>query len=156
VKKAGFTLIEIMLVVFIIGMLAAIGIPRFFRSGRIPAQDFIGHLNLFVTEAVEKARQTGQPCRIFFNLHAKKVEMQSAQGKKLGGSFSITSSLEFQDFVINGKSQFALSAEKATVYFLINAEGVSQEVTITIIDTTRRRGEYEFYLNPFTSIFRLR
>lgn len=151
-----------MLVILIIGIITAVGIPRFLRSPVSQTEQFIGSLNRLTQEASELAQQTGTSKRIFFNLLGKKVSIQSVGGKAEGRSIDIPDGVELSDALIQGKSAFALGAgEKRDLYFLINPEGLSQEVRLTIIDhnirsRSPRGGNYEFYLNPFTGVFRLR
>lgn len=154
-QRSGFTIIEIMVVIILIGIITTIGLPRFLHS-RVPiAQSFMHQVNLLVTDAVAYAQKEGEPCRIFFNLGAQEVELQTAQGKRVGGSLEIPSVLQVTDVVINGESQFQAGSGK-TFYFLVNPEGMSQEVHLTLEEkkgsTTR---SYTFYLNPFLTSFRV-
>lgn len=154
----GFSLIELMVVIFIIGLVTAIGLPRFLRSPVPVSQDFIFRLNTLIADAVEQAQKEGEPRRIFFNLTAAVVEIQTAQGKRLGDSLKIPPTLGVRDIIINGVSQFQQGGgEKRTFYFLINAEGQGQEVTLFLEEQGKSGGTrtYEFYLNPFTSLFRV-
>lgn len=159
-KKAGFTILELMIVILILGLIAAMGVPRFLRSGRTPTEDFIGRLNVLTQEAVQLCEQTHKPHRVFFDLLAKKVSVQTAVGAVVLKGIEIPDAVEIQDVLINGKSQFTTGSEKRTVYFLINPDGISQEVVLILIDHKVRasnpaRGLYSFYLNPFTSVFRV-
>ncbi len=158
--KKGFSLIELMIVIMLIGIVAVIGMPRFLSSPRREAENFISHLNRLVSESVIEAQSRGEPLRIFFSITGKKVDMQTVSGKSLAKPLVIPDSIEISDVGINGKSQFVSgSGEKDSVYFLINQDGISQEVRLVLIDHAVRRnnprsGRYEFYLNPFTSVFR--
>ena len=157
----GFSLIELMIVILLIGIVAVIGVPRFLRSRQAGAQAFVARLNDLVSEAAVDAQRRGEPLRVFFSVSAKKISVQTLAGKAAGGSLAIPDSIELSDVIINGKSQFiAGGGEKDYVYFLINQEGISQEVKLILKDravATRNPsgGQYEFYLNPFTSVFRL-
>ena len=155
--QRGFTLIEIMVVIILIAIVTAIGLPRFLRSPVPITQQFIGKLNALVSEAAEQAQQKGEPRRVFFNLSARTVEIQSIQGKRVGGQLDIPLVISVSDVVINGVSQFQIGGgTKRTVYFLINAEGISQEVMLLLTAETKSGPRtYEFYLNPFTTLFRV-
>ncbi len=149
-----------MIVLLLIGIIAAVGIPRFLRSPRSATEQFIGSLNVLIGEGVESAQKTHATQRILFNLMNKKVEVQNAAGRVVGKTISIPRDITVSDVIIDGKSQFGLTGDKRTFYFLINPEGLSQEVRLVLIDEGLRArsktgGYYEFYLNPFTSSFRL-
>lgn len=160
--KKGFSLIELMVVILLLGIIAAMGIPRFLRSPQVPSQDFIGRLNTITGEGVYAAQLTNKVHRIFFDLLGGKVEVQTAAGALVHKGIAIPKNVRIEDVLINGKSQFTAGVgDKRSVYFLINPEGISQEVELIIIDekvraNNPRGGEYTFYLNPFTSVFRLK
>lgn len=158
----GFTLIEIILVILIIGVIATIGLPRFLRSPISQTEQFIGSLNSLTQEGIELAQLNKASKRIFFNISGKKVAIQSIGGKQDGRGIDIPDAVEISDALINGKSAFAMGAgEKRDLYFLINSEGISQEIVLVLTDhnikaRNPRGGIFEFYLNPFTGVFRLR
>lgn len=152
----GFTILEIMVVILLIGVIAAISIPRFLRSPVPVAEQFMGNLNSMVIQAAEQAQQDGEPRRIFFNLLARSVELQDVADREVGGRLAIPDVLEITDVVINNVSQFQAGGIKRTFYFLINADGISQEVRLIITEQTDQGEQsYEVLLNPFTSSFRL-
>ncbi len=160
--KKGFSIIELMIVILLIGIIAVIGAPRFLRSPQRGIDTFMARLNGLVSEAAVEAQRRGEPLRIFFSISGKKVSVQTAAGKAAGGSIAVPDTVDVVDVSINGKSQFVTgSGEKEYVYFLINQEGVSQEVKLVLKNLALSgraagSGQYEFYLNPFTSVFRLR
>lgn len=131
------------------------GLPRFLRSPTPVTQDFIHRVNVLVTDAVGESQKEGEPRRIFFNLGARVVEIQTAGGKRLGGSLEIPPELDITDVVINGESQFQAGSGR-TFYFLLNPEGISQEVILYIQEKKGSSSRsYEFYLNPFSAMFRV-
>jgi type II secretory pathway pseudopilin PulG len=144
-----------MVVILLIGVITAVGLPRFLRSPVPVTQDFIHRVNVLMTQAVSHAQRVNESCRIFFNLGARTVELQSAQAKGLGQSLTIPDTLTMTEVVINGESQFQVGSGQ-TFYFLINSEGISQEVMLYIDE---KKGSitrsYSFYLNPFSVQFRV-
>ncbi len=144
-----------MVVILLIGIVTAMGLPRFLRSPTPVTQDFIHRVNVLVTDAVGESQKEGEPRRIFFNLGARVVEIQTAGGKRLGGSLEIPPELDITDVVINGESQFQAGSGR-TFYFLLNPEGISQEVILYIQEKKGSSSRsYEFYLNPFSAMFRV-
>lgn len=155
----GFTLIEIAIVILIIAIMANLGIPRFLRIGTTESERFIERLNALVQQGAQAAMQTDKVQKILFNLIAKKVELQDIDSNKSKKSIDI-GDIELKDFYINKKSQFMAGSEKYTAYFLINPEGISQEVKIVIVDhklqaKNPKFGTYELLLNPFIPQFRI-
>ena len=142
-----------MVAILLIGIIATIGIPRFFRSPVSKTEQFIGKLNSLVQQGVRTAQETSAAQRILFNPSARSVEVQSLKGQ-VTDRMVIPEQLEISDVIINGKSQLTSGA---TVYFLINPDGISQRVTLAIIDRALqpRGGMHTFSLNPFTVVFRL-
>lgn len=152
----GFTIIELMVVILLIGIITAIGIPRFLRQPVPVTQQFIHKLNTLVIQAVEQALESSEARRVFFNISASTVEIQDIAGKPLGGSLEIPDEIQVSDVIINNVSQFAQGGVKRTFYFLINAEGVSQEVRLMLVEQAPQGPRnFEFLLNPFTNIFRV-
>ena len=159
--QKGFSLIELMVVILLLGIIATMGIPRFVRSTRNQTEDFIGRLNGLIGEGVYNAQLSAKVHKIFFDLIGRKVEVQTVAGALVQKGIEIPKAISFEDVKINGKSTFvAGGGEKKNFYFLIDPEGISQEVQLILIDEkvraeNTRGGEYTFYLNPFTSVFRL-
>jgi prepilin-type N-terminal cleavage/methylation domain-containing protein len=154
-QRRGFTIIELMVVILLIGIITAMGLPRFLRSPTPLAQDFTQRLNVLMTEAIGQAQKEGEPRRIFFNLASGMVEMQTQSGKRLAGTVEIPAPIEIIEVVINGENQFQRGGGR-TFYFLINAEGVCQEVLLSLEEKKLSATVlYTFYLNPFSGVFRL-
>ncbi len=152
----GFTILELMVVILLIGIVTAISIPRFLRSPVPVTEQFIHKLNTLVTQTVEQSLQESEARRVFFNLSASEVEIQTIQGQTVGRSIAIPDEVQVDDVVINGVSQFQAGGTKRTFYFLIDSEGVSQEVRLSLIEqTSSGPRNFEFLLNPFTNLFRV-
>ena len=79
-SQKGFTLIEIMLVILLLGIIASIGIPTFLRSGLTPTEEFIGRLNASVQDAVLLADEKHTVQKVFFDISGKKVDVQTTTG----------------------------------------------------------------------------
>lgn len=159
--KKGFTLIELMIVILIIGIITSLGLPRILRGSLTQTEQFISRLNSLVQDGVQLALSTHEPQKITFGLTAKQVELQSIPDNKVRRTLAIPAVVDIEDVTINGKPQFTSGGQRQAFYFLINPDGVSQEVVMLVHDVAMEKrsqhsGRYEFYLNPFTGVFRLR
>lgn len=159
-NKPGFSIIEIMIVVLIIGILASVGIPQFTR-GRVTAGDqFISRLNGLTQQAVYSAISSSSIKKIIFNFNSKVMSLRDFATDKIERSQDIPNSIEITGFALAGKDQLSQSSQNYDAYFLINPDGITQEITISFIDHARATnksggGNYSITLNPFTGRFAL-
>jgi prepilin-type N-terminal cleavage/methylation domain-containing protein len=141
--KSGFTLLEIVIVVGIIGLLLAAGLPRLFKL-RVPAQqEFIARLNAFMQQGAQAALETSQVQTIRFNLARKVVERDNTQVQ-----VTIPEALKIQDIIINGESQIDDRTVEVRVY--ITPQGRTQNVKVLLSEQGRTT---TYSLNPFTVHF---
>lgn len=157
--KNGFTLIELAIIILIIGILATFALPRFMSIGQTPSKQFIARLNAMVQDGVQAAHEDGHIIKILFNLTGKKIELQDLSSKSVKYTIEIPDMLELEDFLISGRSQFSGMGTKYAAYFLINPDGITQDVRIVIIDHELRAqnpklGRFELLLNPFSGQFK--
>lgn len=89
VKVAGFTLVEIMVVVAIIALLAAIAVPGFFRARkRSQASKILNDLRMIDAAidqyAIENSKKTGDPVAVVdWTNYVKKESLLFATGQDL-------------------------------------------------------------------------
>ena len=141
--RSGFTLLEIIIVVGIIGILMSVGLPRLFRL-QVPAnQQFVARLNAFMQQGAQAALQTARVQTIRFNLASKLVERDDSQVK-----VSIPDELKIQDIIINGEPQ--VNDRTTEVRVFITPQGRTQNVKLLLTEQERN---FTYILNPFTVQF---
>lgn len=163
--KSGFTIIELIIVILIIGLLFSIGLPRFLNTGISGADKFIARLNKLTLEGAQKAQKFNKIYKVFINMAGKKIELlpnilnkESTKSSNPELTETIPDSIELLDFFIDNKSQFTSSSSiKKNAYFLINSAGITQDTKVLFKDNNpkSKRGSYEILLNPFMAQFKL-
>ncbi|MBA3954420.1 prepilin-type N-terminal cleavage/methylation domain-containing protein [Candidatus Dependentiae bacterium] len=152
--KSGFSLIELVIVIALIGVITGLMLPRLRKRETSVGQDFIVRLNAFVQEGAQAALQTSHAQTITFNFASNTIERSPEQGR-----MTMPSELEFTDIVINGESQLATGKVTKTFFYIL-PDGTAQEVRILFVDHEQEKllpnsGNYELVLNPFTVQFKL-
>lgn len=154
--KCGFTLIELSLIIFIIGFLAAFIVPRFLKLGASEIDRFIVRLNDLVVSGAQTAQSTLKVQKVLFDFLAKKVELMALDSKDSKRSIDMPQGFIIDDFLINRKSQFIEGAgRKLSAYFLINPQGITQETAIIFRQEENPEIIYKMVLNPFTTEFEI-
>lgn len=176
-SRSGFTLIEIMVAILIIGLMAAIVVPRLRTVA--PDQkrkDFIAQLNGLVQFAWQRALTSGKVHRIFFDFDKKEIHVESVADKKDGKSepeyekvdraylktsMDIPDNLEIVNFFIeHAGDEMRKSGTTDNVWFFIVPDGLTQEVTINFVDyddmlPNGDARQFGLVLNPFSAQFKL-
>lgn len=172
-KKLGFTFIEILVAVAIIGLLATIVVPNLRRSKAKDARDkFISELNSLTGFAMQNAIKTKKVHQIFFDFAKKDVYLNIATEKDNSGNMKyvpvtrayvknnikMTDHLELKNFYVEGKDEVGklLAGTGGTVYFLVG-DGVCQNIVINYLvandKSDRNKKPIGLVLNPFSAQF---
>lgn len=166
--RAGFSFIELMVAMVLIGIMVAVVVPRLRRPGPQPEDEFAKKLNLLTQGAATQAQLTGAVERIVFDFKSSTVFIEQLQPEKEGQpqkfepvklgylktQIAIPEQIEIRNFYIKGKDEMVVGGGVSTpqIWFFITPEGLAQEVVINSInsDTQAERG---LVLNPFTAQF---
>jgi len=156
--KNGFTLIELIIVMLIMGVLLTVAMPRFRKFGPTSREQFVSNLNALTQEAARAAQFLSKVQKVLFDFTSHKIELWDIDGKKLKKFTRIPDEVEVKDFFINQKSQFGQGLKKYTAYFLIDSHGITQDVKIFFVDHSQNvrgpsLGSNEVILNPITAKF---
>lgn len=176
-QKNGFTLIEILVVIAIIGMLAVIMVPTFRgRSPKYQREEAIAKLNSLSSLAWQNALITNIIHTINFNLKENKVSVKMATGKYdekglpvtkpmereyVNSEFTWPENLEIKQFFIEGIDEIKVQGRtNISLFFLIMPDGLAQNVIINFVDTKDSLSDgqpkqFGLVLNPFNAQFRV-
>jgi len=175
IHKQGFTLIELMIVIAIIGMIAAVAIPNF--RGRTPTYErnaALAKLNGLARFAWQNALTENKMHRVAFKLPGD-VSLLIATGDykldepvfmPLERDYAHTTlkwpeQLEIKQFLIDQKDAMReIAGAKGTIWFVVMPDGLAQNVIINFIDTKDvlpdgTPKKFGLVLNPFSSQFKL-
>ena len=171
--RSAFTLIEIMIVMVVIGMLATIAIPRFFR--KTPQSDWttiVDEINNLVYYARQEAISTHKVYRLHFV--AKKdetdsvmVEVEENDPEKAGRKiylpvksyyfnpvYKLPEIIEIEA-VYHGKEE-QLSENKSNAYCHVIPDGLVQETLIHLVRTEEKQeSKSSLTMLPFFGKFEL-
>lgn len=174
ISRSGFTLVEIMVAIAVIGLLAAIVVPNFrSRQPGFERRQFIGQLNALLRLASQQAIVSRKVHRIYCDLKKYTVTAQvRGEGKDPKGepvfnpikapylhhTISWPKQLSPKQFIIEGVDEMDRGGKKLTeAWFYIVPEGLAQNVIINFVDTRdKERGKPKqvgLVLNPFSVQF---
>jgi len=166
-SRSGFSFIEIIIVLLIIGILIQGGVPRFMTKSAAPIDDVVENINKMTRLAYIRAILSGKVYRIAFRFAGQgevqlevgedtptgEPEFKRAKDMVIKSSFPWDERFEVVHFFIKGVDE-ARGGFLKDAWFYILPEGVTQDVIIDIRD--RQTGEVRgLVLNPFSVKFTL-
>jgi prepilin-type N-terminal cleavage/methylation domain-containing protein len=174
-SKNGFTLIEILIAIVIVGIIMAIAVPNLRRlTPSRPRKEFIGNLNAVNQFALNNALVTRKVHQVHFDFGKKKVTVKAAtgalkeneaefvpiKGTHLNSNVTIPKTITFQNFIIEGSDQLAISSSRSEAWYFIVPDGMAQAVTINFTDSkdTLPSGKPRpvgLVLNPFSARYKV-
>jgi len=73
--RFGFSLLELMVVLFIIGMITVMVMPTFRKTSAIEPKEFVAKLNVIMQAAWQQALSSGHTQKVLFDFAAKKISL---------------------------------------------------------------------------------
>ena len=174
--KSGFSLIEIMVAIVIIGIVAAIVVPNLGKSKARQERDkFISELNALTGFALHNAVKTKKLHQVFFDFAEGKREIYLkifTQKDKYGKDewapvtrsyvknfVKMIDQLELKNFYVEGKDEVGkLSSGKGGNVYIYVSDGICQNVVINYLDNNQEKSGRNklplgLVLNPFSAQF---
>jgi prepilin-type N-terminal cleavage/methylation domain-containing protein len=166
-SNTGFTFIEILIALLIIGILMRVGVPRFIMRGTPPIDDVVEQINKLTRLAYVRAILSGKLYRVMFKFAGQgEIQLEVVEKEQAGepvfqrakdmiikSSFMWDSRFEVVHFFIKGIDE-AQGGLLKDAWFYVLPSGVSQDIIIDIRD--RQTGDVRgLVLNPFSVKFTL-
>jgi len=96
ISRVGFTLLELLVVLFLISLSLTLVGPRVAKFKVLPAQDFPAHFRLLLDKAREKALITGRGQVVYFSSSQRHVYLANLSLSKISYSLKIPKDIEIK------------------------------------------------------------
>lgn len=168
IKKSGFSLIELMIVLLIIGLVSAIIIPNFVRKNPTKERNnFINSLNGLLFFAWQQSVTKNTAYKINFDTDNNIVTLLEGHFdstknetvyKSIKVSYFMTTvkipdSIIIKKFIVEGFDEMKRFAGGKTteIWFFVNNQGISQQISISLVSEEKNKEtkEYFYNINPF-------
>lgn len=166
-KKVGFTLIELMIVLVILGLVSALVLPNFAKKSPLKQRkQYIEQLNGLLHIAWQQSVVQAQPYKIVFDFEKKLISIHQGIFVDLKQEYeykpfkishattllSIPDDIRIKRFIIDGFDEMSRFMSGATTesWFFINDRAIAQQVTIVITQSDQKGSEFIYDMHPFT------
>ncbi len=170
-RERGFSLLELVIVLVIVGIVSIVVVPQFRKPGTIEPKEFVAKLNLLMQAAWQQALFSGNTQKVLFDFDNKKISLfehtqtgktkntekwEPVTGSALNTEIMLPIHYIFNNFYIEKKDNM-LRGELEDAYFFISPSGLAQEVIINITDQEQEDKKaiqrFGLVLNPFSAQF---